>query len=152
MAQQQMHRSPQECAREVLDVVPLVMREVRTQLRKHGAQLLSVPQFRTLLYISRNRGASLSDVAHHIGLTLPSMSTLIDALVTRGFLIRRTHQEDRRRMTLTITERGESTLRVARESTQTYVTELLSQLSEKEQAAVVRAMRILRQVFSREVA
>ncbi len=139
------------CAREVLDVIPLAMRGIRKQLRKHGAQVLSVPQFRTLLFISRNKGASLSEVAEHIGLTMPSMSALVDGLVTRDFVVRRTHEEDRRRMTLMLTGRGETTLRAAREGTQRYLTERLSRFSETERGTVVRAMRILRQVFSEEV-
>lgn len=137
-----------ECAHEVLDVVPLVARVIRKQLREHGTQLLSVPQFRTLLFISRNKGASLSQVADHIGLTLPSMSTLVDGLVTRNFVIRRTDQDDRRRMDLTLTERGETTLQSARKATQEYLKGRLSRLSETERGTVVRGMRITRQVFS----
>jgi DNA-binding MarR family transcriptional regulator len=141
----------EECAREVLGVVPLVMRGIRKQLRKHGAQVLSVPQFRTLLFISRNKGASLSEVAEHIGLTMPSMSALVDGLVTRNYVVRRTHQYDRRRMTLILTERGETTLRAAREGTQAYLRERFSRFSEAERGTIVRAMRILGQVFSEEV-
>jgi DNA-binding MarR family transcriptional regulator len=141
----------EECARDVLDVVPLVMRGIRKQLRKHGARVLSVPQFRTLLFISRNKGASLSEVAEHIGLSMPSMSALVDGLVARNYVVRRTHQYDRRRMTLILTERGESTLRAAREGTQAYLRERFSRFSEAERGTVVRAMRILGQVFSEEV-
>jgi DNA-binding MarR family transcriptional regulator len=150
--QQHLKAPLEECAREVLDVVPLVMRGIRKQLRKHSARVLSIPQFRTLLFISRHKGASLSDVAEHIGLTLPSMSTLIDGLVTRDFVVRRTHHDDRRRMTLMLTERGETTLRSARQGTQAYLTERLSCFSETERGTVVRGMRILKQVFSKEVA
>ena len=150
--QQRLEGTLDECAREVLDVVPLAMRAIRKQLRKHGTHLLSVPQFRTLSFISRNKGASLSEVADHIGLTLPSMSALVDGLVTRNFVIRRTHQDDRRRMNLTLTERGETTLQSARKATQEYLKERVSRLSEAERGAVVRGMRILRQVFLEEVA
>jgi DNA-binding MarR family transcriptional regulator len=141
----------EECARKVLDVVPLVMRGIRKQLRKHGARVLSVPQFRTLLFISRNKGASLSEVAEHIGLSMPSMSALVDGLVARNYVVRRTHQYDRRRMTLILTERGETTLRAAREGTQAYLKERFNRFSEAERGTVVRAMRILGQVFSEEV-
>ncbi len=142
----------EECARQVLDVVPMVMREIRKQLRKYGAEVLSIPQFRTLLFISRNEGASLSEAAEHIGLTLPSMSTLVEGLVERNFVVRRSHPDDRRRMTLMLTERGETTLRKAREGTQAYLTERFNRLSEAERGTIVRAMRTLRGVFSEEVA
>lgn len=140
--------SPEGCAREVLEAVPLAMRAIREHLRKHGARILSVPQFRTLLFLSRNRGASLSDVAEHIGLTLPSMSTLIDGLVDRNYAMRRTAPDDRRRMTLTLTERGEATLQSSRQATQAYLAEQLSRLPETDRKTILTAMQILRQVFA----
>ena len=68
----------EQCAREILDTVPVVMRMIRKELRKRGARVLTVPQFRTLAFVNRRKGASLSEAAEHIGLTLPSVSTLVD--------------------------------------------------------------------------
>jgi DNA-binding MarR family transcriptional regulator len=137
-----------ECAREVLETVPLVMRVVRNELRRHGARELSVPQFRTLNFLNKNKGASLSEVAEHIGLTLPSMSTLIEGLVTRNFAVRRTHPHDRRRMTLELTDRGQATLRAAREATQHYLAQLLESLSLQDRNTVSESMHILKSIFT----
>jgi DNA-binding MarR family transcriptional regulator len=145
---QRLQGAPDECAHEVLDVVPVAMRVIRKKLREHGTQLLTVPQFRTLLFIGSNKGASLSEVADHIGLTLPSMSALVDGLVTRNFVIRRAHRDDRRRVDLMLTERGETTARSARDATQDYLKERFSGLSETERITIVKGMRILRQIFS----
>ena len=144
--------SAEECAREILDDVPLAMRSIRAQLRKSGAIEVSIPQFRTLVFISRHSGASLSDAADHIGLTLPSMSTMIDGLVTRNLVIRRTDPHDRRRMTLTLTERGRTTLRGARESTLTYLSELVRNIPTSDRATLVRGMQILKSIFTKEAA
>jgi DNA-binding MarR family transcriptional regulator len=139
------------CGREVLDVVPLAMRAIRAQLRKHGAKEVSVPQFRTLAYLNRHEGTSLSDVAEHIGLTLPSMSALVDSIVMKGLVIRQTHPEDRRRMTLTLTERGRATLRVAHEAAASYLEEKIGQLSATERATVIEAMQVLKRIFRKAV-
>ncbi len=143
-----MQMSINACASEVLEVIPLAMREIRAELRKHGSKELSVPQFRTLNFLSRHRGASLSEVAEHIGLSLPSMSTLVDGLVLRNFAKRRHDTEDRRRMTLELTDRGEATLRAAHEGTEAYLAELLGRLSPQEKNTVVNAMRILRAILA----
>jgi DNA-binding MarR family transcriptional regulator len=148
MEQNLLKHSADGCAREVLDVVPLVMRGIREQLRKSGARVLSVPQFRTLLFINRRKGTSLSEVAEHIGLTLPSMSTLIDGLVARDFAARRTDPNDRRRMTLTLTERGQVSLKRAREATQAHLAEHLNRLTEQERKTIITAMQILRTTIS----
>ena len=147
---QHLESPQQECAREVLDVIPIVMRSVRKQLRKHGAEVLTVPQFRTLAFVNRRKGASLSEVADHIGLTLPSMSTLVEGLVVHDFVIRSTQRDDRRRMNLVLTPRGEAMLKTARAGTQAYLAERFSALTGTERGIVVRAMRTLRQVFLEE--
>ncbi len=87
-----MTTSPDACAQEILDVVPVVMRSIRAEMRRHRTADLSVPQFRTLAFIDRNADASLSDVAEHIGLTLPSMSKIVEGLVVRKFVTRQTHR------------------------------------------------------------
>src|SRR5436853_281870 len=95
---------------EVLEVIPMVMRTVRSEMRLHRGPGLSVPHFRVLAYLGRNAGTSLSEVAEHVGLQLPSMSTLVDGLVTRGLVTRAPSAADRRRVTLTLTPSGRATL------------------------------------------
>jgi DNA-binding MarR family transcriptional regulator len=142
-----MDATPQETAAELLDVVPQVMRILRAQMRRHRTADLSVPEFRTLGFLNRHAGASLSDVADHIGLTLPSMSKLVDKLVERKLVTREFDTADRRRVTLALTGRGRAILQAARATTQAYLAEALSTLSPAERATVVQAMRVLRPLF-----
>jgi DNA-binding MarR family transcriptional regulator len=136
-----------ECARQVLETVPLVMRTVRAEMRRRRAADLSVPQFRTLNFLNRQAGASLSQVAEHIGLTLPSMSLLVEGLVERKLILRNTCAADRRRITLTLTARGQSVLEAAHGATQAALAEKLAALSAKDRGIVVRAMQALRPFF-----
>lgn len=140
--------SPKDTARAVLEVVPLVMRTVRTEMRAAGALNLSVPQFRTLGFVAHNPQTSLSALAEYIGLTLPSMSKLVDGLVERKLLMRQSHADDRRRITLELTARGGALLRSAHASTQAALAQHLSELGESERATVVRAMQILQPLFA----
>ena len=140
--------SPEEAAKAVLRVVPLVMRTVRAEMRACRTVPLSVPQFRALNFADRHAGASFSDVAAHIGVTLPSMSRLIDGLVARRLVIRRGYAGDRRRLTLRLTARGRALLRAARAFTESSIASRLSALGGEETAAVVRAMAILHPIFA----
>jgi DNA-binding MarR family transcriptional regulator len=135
------------CAREVLETVPLVMRTVRAEMRRHRTADLSVPQFRTLNFLNRQAGASLSQVAEHIGLTLPSVSLLVDGLVERKLILRDTSAADRRRVTLTLTTRGQSVLDAAHGATQAALAQKLAALSVKDQVIVAQAMQALRPLF-----
>jgi len=60
-----------QCAQGVLEVVPVIMRYIRAQMRSHRGAGLSVPQLRTLLFVNRNEGAALGSLAEHLGLTPP---------------------------------------------------------------------------------
>src|SRR5690349_21174241 len=95
--------SPDNCARALLEVVPPIMRVIRAEMRSQSAPELSVPQFRVLAYVNNHPGASLSEVADHIGLTRPAMSVLVDGLVNRRLMLRETDRSDRRRLTLALT-------------------------------------------------
>jgi DNA-binding MarR family transcriptional regulator len=137
-----------ECAREVLDVVPIVMRAIRSELRKYGAREMSVPQYRALGFVYRNESASLSELADHVGLTLSTMSTLVDGLVAQGLVNRREDPEDRRRMTLTLTVLGRNRHEASREAALVSLGKMLRQLSPSDRTTVTRAMQVLRERFT----
>jgi DNA-binding MarR family transcriptional regulator len=135
------------CAAAVMDTVPLVMRSIRAEMRSHRTPDLSVPQFRALLYVNRHAGASLSDVAEHLGLALPSVSKLIDKLVARSLITRESAPDDRRRMVLTLTPDGQAALRTAAQATQARLADRLAVLSPDELTTIADAMNMLHRVF-----
>ena len=144
-------RSPiDECANDIIDVVPIMMRVIRSHLRRHGARELSIPHFRTLTFVYNHEGTSLSDVAEHIGLSLPAMSTLVDGLVSRGLIIRQENREDRRRMTLSLTNSGRAKLDSAYKATRIQLAKSLRRLSTSDCATVISAMKLLKDIFSTE--
>ncbi len=143
-----MAASPDECARYVLETVPILMRAIRKEMRSHRESGLSVPQFRVLIYLARNDGASLSDVAGHLGLTLPATSKMIDILVARNLVSRRGDPADRRRVVLAPTELGRSSTLAAREATQSRLAERLALLAPADLATVLTALNALGSIFS----
>lgn len=130
----------------LLEAVPLVMRRIRAEMRAHRAGL-SVPQFRALGYLHRHPGASLSDVAEHIGLTCASTSKLIDGLVQRKLVTRHLAATDRRRLTLALTAKGNALLASARRATQRGLAQTLARLPADERPGLERALEQLLHAF-----
>lgn len=145
-----MRATPDEAACELLEVVPEIMRVIRAEMREHRGADLSVPQFRALAYLKNKPGASLSEAAEYIGLTLPSMSKLVDGLVMRKLVTRKTPEGDRRRVTLELTGRGRATLQSAYSSAQSHLAKRLAALSDRDRAAIVELFRALRPLFLQE--
>lgn len=140
-----MPTSSAQCAQTVLDVVPAVMRVLRAEMRRHRAPALTVPQFRALVWIEGQPGTSVSQVAEHVGLTRPSASVLVEALVRRRLVTRRPHPTDRRRVTLDLTAGGLAVVQASRERTLAFLAERLGALSDAQRAQVTEALIGLRQ-------
>jgi len=140
------------CATRVLDTVPLVMRFIRLQMRHRRAPGLSIPQFRALTFLKRNEGASLGPLAEHLGLSLPSTSRLVENLLRRGLVLRTSSPNDRRRLTLALTDDGREIVRIARKGTQGQLAQLLSRLPPGKRVEIVAAMTTLESVFNSELA
>jgi DNA-binding MarR family transcriptional regulator len=137
----------EQCAHEILETVPVVMRYIRDQVRRRQAGGLSLPQFRTLTFLKRVRNASLSAVAEHLGLSLPAMSRLINGLVAGRLVGRQTVSTNRRQVALTLTARGRVTLEEARGKIRLRLAEAVKDLAPAEQKTILRAMGILQEVF-----
>ena len=142
--------SPRQTATLVMDNIPLLMRLLRTKFREKRTGEMSMVQFRTLAFADANQGASLSEAAAHIGLSLPSMSKLVETLVNRDLLNREMHGGDRRRICLSLTKRGKTELEEAYEHTQTYFTKKFTELTEDERVQIEASMNLMRDLFALE--
>ena len=135
-----------QCAQEVLDVVPSVMHFIRAQMRGRRADL-SVAQFRSLLYIARNDHPALRDLSGHLGLTAPSTSKLVDVLEKRSLAARGPSGGDRRRLTLALTAAGRRLLRESMESAREQLAGRMKRLPSKDLQVVLASMAVLRKSF-----
>jgi DNA-binding MarR family transcriptional regulator len=61
-------------------------------------------------------GAPLGELIKRMGVSKQAGGQLVDTLVARGYLDRSVDAEDRRRLTITLTERGRSAAAVVRET------------------------------------
>lgn len=130
--------------------IPAVMRFLRCQMRRNRQVGLTVPQLRAMIFSNLHQDESLSAMAEHLGLSLPAASRLVDVLVKRGFVGRKAGTGDRRRVSLSLTRRGRTTLGAAMRATQLAMGQSLEILTERERRVVGQAMRILARTFGPE--
>lgn len=130
-----------------MDAIPVVMRTVIGEFHAQRSLELTVPQFRVLAYLHRHKGSSLSDVAQHFSLSLPTMSKVVEGLVRRAFVIRDACTQDRRRVVLNLSESGLSAFDAARTRVESRMAQRLSTLSPQEKQTVSDAMDALRSLF-----
>jgi predicted ArsR family transcriptional regulator len=75
-----------------------------------------------------NFGGSAADMIGALGVTKQAASQLIDTLVLRGYLDREVNPDDRRRMTINLTERGRAAAGAVRAGIESVDAELAKML------------------------
>jgi DNA-binding MarR family transcriptional regulator len=136
-----------ETARDILQIIPLVMRAVAAQLRSAGE--LPAPAHFGLLSMLSERSRTLTELASIQGVTLPTMSNSISAMVERGWVRRAQPDEaDRRMVMVEVTASGKAALdRVAR-SAESHLAEVLAPLDVPSRRRLHNGLGVLRKVFT----
>ncbi|MFI2716632.1 MarR family winged helix-turn-helix transcriptional regulator [Streptomyces collinus] len=85
-------------------------------------------------------GATVTDLAVHLGVTKQAASQLVDELVRKGYAERRPHPEDARARLVVLTERGWGCTRAAEEAAAEAVREWGDLLGEREVRSLGRQL------------
>jgi len=136
-----------ESARDVLEIIPLVMRTVSAELRSAGE--LPAPAHFGLLSCLSVHPHSLTELASLQGVSLPTMSSSITAMVDRGWVRRAAPERDRRVVMIEVTPTGRAALdRVAR-CAEAHLADVLAPLDPPSRRRLHNGLGVLRKVFAR---
>jgi DNA-binding MarR family transcriptional regulator len=140
-----------ETARDILHIIPAVMRTVAAQLRSAGE--LPAPAHFGLLSILCERSRMLTELASLQGVSLPTMSNSISAMEERGWVRRTAPTEaDRRVAMIEVTPAGRAALdRVAR-SAEAHLAEMLAPIDVTSRRRLHNGLGVLRKIFAAEPA
>lgn len=134
-------------AREVLAIVPLVMRTVAAELRAAGE--LPAPAHFGLLTVLSEQPRTLSELAALQGVSLPTMSNSISAMVGRGWVRRGTPGPDRRVVVIEVTPTGRAALDRVQRAAEAHLARILAPLDPRARRVLKAGLLVLRSVFDR---
>ncbi len=140
--------TPLEAAHAIIGGVPRLARLMRQDLRKHSAGLFTEPQFRVMAYLFREGKTCLSGLAEYQGVSLPTMSKLIQGLEARDLVTRERDSEDRRRVLLRLTPAGCTAYEQLLRRTENHIVEWIEALNGEERADVIRIFERLVALFA----
>jgi DNA-binding MarR family transcriptional regulator len=122
---------------------PVLLRLAR-ELRKETEQLGITSRQATLMWlVKRNPGLSLAELASEEGISPPAMSGHIDRLERAGLLERVRSSDDRRRVGLRLTDKGERLMRRVRARRTTWLTDRLRTLEPEALESIEAALPAL---------
>ena len=116
----------------------------REELSSHQASILD--------HLDGVAGMTLGELAEHMGVTPSTMSIAIDRLEEGGWVQRTKDEDDRRRVLLTLTEKGERMKQAASVLEPQRVAAMLKRLPKKERQEALRGLELLAKAASEEIA
>jgi len=96
-----------------------------------------------------NRGGTAVDMIRGLGVTKQAASQLIDTLVLRGYLTRDVNPQDRRRMTIALTDRGRAAAAAVRFGVESIDAELARMITPSELAGLRAGLEALGHIKDR---
>ncbi len=136
------------CAHIIIETVPRLSRMMRKDLRLHSAGLFTEPQFRVMATLFRERTQCLSDLAELQGVSLPTMSKLVQGLETRGLVAREQDSHDRRRIVLALTPVGRSEYEALLRHTEEHMVDWIQDLTPAQCQEVIQVFIMLDDLFA----
>lgn len=134
-----------QLAKELLEVIPPLVRLIRAEIRGSAPSVLSVPQFRVLNNIRRGLN-TVSGIAEHHGVSQPAMTKMVNGLVARGLVRRRPHPGDSRQTLLLLTAKGRALHARTWAEAQRRLARHLKAVPAADRAPILRALGALRDV------
>ena len=124
------------------------LRTIVATLRKLSLPTLlrldfTMTEYKALVVVEGSAGIGVSGLARELGIRDPAASLLVDQLVRRGYVARKTGRTDRRRVHLTTTVRGKKLLGELREGKGQHLERWLDQLDDGQLDALTRGLRAL---------
>lgn len=134
------YESDRECAQALINFVPRFMRAVMHEMRERGTgDQLTIPQFHVLHHLSLGDRLG-TDLAKHLQVTTPTITSIIDGLEERGLVKRGYDPANRRAIPLSITPEGQRLFEETSKTAEAIVVEMISQLSEEQKRCLTGAI------------
>lgn len=133
-------------ARQVMELVPIMMRAVSMPMRDAG-DANSVIQMITMNALKEGP-RPFKDLIAHRRVSAPTISRSIEAMVRRGWIERIRHPDDKRQILLKLTPDGQQELATFDHRMHEYMSKLLDPLSNAERACALQGIQSLRKAFT----
>jgi DNA-binding MarR family transcriptional regulator len=137
------------CAHSIIDTVPRLSRLMRKDLRLHSAGLFTEPQFRVMARLFREGAQTISDLAGFMGVSLPTMSRLIQGLGSRGLVVGERDSEDHRCVFLVLTEQGIRDYASVLQRTENHMVDWIGDLTAEQRVQIIESFALLDEMFAK---
>ncbi|MBP1745290.1 MAG: MarR family transcriptional regulator [Firmicutes bacterium] len=112
---------------------------------------LSVTEIHTIEAIGMYGTKTMSEVAGIIGITVGTLTTAINHLVRKEYVIRKKSEEDRRVVQISLTRKGKLAYRVHEKFHADMVQAIIAELTPEEEEVLIKSLDKLNSFFKKKV-
>jgi DNA-binding MarR family transcriptional regulator len=122
-----------------------IVRAIKNEFEDCGKMCGGINEKELLIidYIGQNKNVKMSDIADNIDAPMSTLTNIVDKLVEKKYLSREHCGDDRRVINVMLADNGKTAFKAVSTKKKLIAEKLLSQYSEKEQAAFIEHMNIL---------
>lgn len=104
---------------------------------------LTIAQAKVANYIFEHNSEDimLKDIAKSVKVTPGAASQMVDFLVKKGLVIRKTNEHDRRAVIISLSDKGKGIIENARKSFETITDEIFDNISQEDEETFVRVLK-----------
>jgi DNA-binding MarR family transcriptional regulator len=140
-------RPETEEAARLLDLLAGVRRALGSEVALGESEAISTNQFLALRALAA-RDRTATELGRAIGVRLPSLTAIVDALVARGWVERYGDRADRRRVCLRLTGAGKDAYVRARHGAEDRMSQLLERVSSRDARSLFRGLDALQNALA----
>ena len=111
--------------------------------RMQKAMPIPLSQCQTLGFVAEHTNPSMQDVARYFNIRAPSATFLVDELVRGNYLKRQSNTKDRRRVELTLTDKGKKCFKAIQKEREKVLGSLFESLPPKDREEMNRILEII---------
>lgn len=118
--------------------------EIETKSLRSGAfKDLSITEIHTIEAIGLTGEKSMSEIAADLNITTGTLTTAIDKLIKKGYVVRNRSEADRRIVYIALTKRGKLAYRIHESFHYRMVRSVITDLTEEEVQALIKGLNSL---------
>lgn len=115
-------------------------------LRDHGSDL-SITEMHTIHAVGEGKPRTMTEISRDLNVTMGTLTTGIDKLIRKGYVVRKRTEEDKRIVLVELTEKGVEAKRMHDAFHQDMINTVISGLDDQEEAVLVESLRRLMGFF-----
>jgi MarR family transcriptional regulator, organic hydroperoxide resistance regulator len=135
---------------DIVDIVRAVRSNKKIELFRGGMEKLNVAQMALLYFLYDSKaGMAMGELAKSAGVKMPTMTDIVSPLVKAGYAMRTHADNDRRKVIMTITEKGRRLVDYNRGIGIDYIEKYLSKLNHIEKNIAMMVVKRTKEVLTK---